>query len=101
MTLAEEQFRDWMPASGPVQPAVRVPMRDGVRLAMTLWLPPGDGPFPAILTQALNRRRVTIDHPGIRSLLQAGFAVASSATTRPTRCPRSGEPSTGSSSSRG
>ena len=54
MTLAEEQFRDWMPASGPVQPAVRVPMRDGVRLAMTLWLPPGDGPFPAILTQALN-----------------------------------------------
>jgi predicted acyl esterase len=92
VTLAEEQFRDWMPASGPVQPAVRAPMRDGVRLAMTWWLPPGDGPFPAILTQALNRRRITIDHPGIRT---------STATTRPTRCPRSGEPSTGSSPSRG
>jgi putative CocE/NonD family hydrolase len=52
-------------------------MRDGPLGALTLWLPKGDGPFPAILIRSLNRRQVTVDHLGIRSLLRAGFAVAS------------------------
>ncbi len=28
-----------------------VPMRDGVKLATTVYLPPGDGPFPVVLTR--------------------------------------------------
>lgn len=30
---------------------LRVPMRDGVHLATTAWLPPGDGPFPVVLVR--------------------------------------------------
>src|SRR2546423_5382592 len=32
-------------------PEVMVPMRDGVRLATNVYLPPGDGPWPAVLTR--------------------------------------------------
>jgi hypothetical protein len=32
-----------------VEPNVKVPMRDGVALATDLYIPSGDGPFPAIL----------------------------------------------------
>ena len=30
---------------------VRVPMRDGVGLFTDIYLPPGDGPFPVVLTR--------------------------------------------------
>ncbi len=36
---------------GPVLSNVMVPARDGVRLATDVYLPAGDGPFPAILTR--------------------------------------------------
>ncbi len=38
-------------AGGPVISDTMVPMRDGIELATDIYLPAGDGPFPAILTR--------------------------------------------------
>lgn len=58
------------------QPAVRVRMRDGIHVVLSLQLPEGNGPFPVILMKSLDRRRV-IDRPGPQALLAAGYAFAS------------------------
>jgi predicted acyl esterase len=60
----DRRLRPWLvllvlvlPVAGACQPAppqpetVLVPMRDGVHLATDLYRPPGDGPWPAVLTR--------------------------------------------------
>ncbi len=53
-TAAYETIPSSLPVrteSGPVIRDIMVAMRDGVKLATDLYLPAGDGPFPAILTR--------------------------------------------------
>lgn len=47
-----------------------IPMRDGVRLAVTVSLPLGTGPFPAILTRTPGTFSVALD-----TFVEAGYAV--------------------------
>lgn len=47
-----------------------IPMRDGVRLAASIALPPGPGPFPAILSRTPNTFSKATD-----TLVEAGYAV--------------------------
>lgn len=51
-----------------------VPMRDGVMLDTSIWLPKGPGPFPTVLT----RTPYTIDAPTggfMKKLIDAGYAI--------------------------
>jgi uncharacterized protein len=43
--------QDAAPKSGPKSINEMVVMRDGVKLATSIYLPPGDGPFPVVLTR--------------------------------------------------
>jgi putative CocE/NonD family hydrolase len=46
----------------PSKRTLRVPMRDGTRLATDVWLPPGDGPWPVVLERTpFNRGNVRGD----------------------------------------
>ena len=38
------------PPTPPTQADVKIPMRDGVQLGADIYLPPGQGPFPVLLT---------------------------------------------------
>jgi len=59
---------------------VLVPTRDGTKMAASLWIPPGEGPFPCILHRSLNRK--TYARPErlslISELLAAGYAFMGS-----------------------
>ncbi|HIE51077.1 MAG TPA: CocE/NonD family hydrolase [Armatimonadetes bacterium] len=52
---------------------VMVPMRDGVRLATDIYLPPGKGPFPVLLTRTPYGKGSGQPHVGVA--LRAGYAV--------------------------
>jgi putative CocE/NonD family hydrolase len=57
---------------------VRVPMSDGLTLAADLFMPPGDGPFPALLEYLPYRKNDTSwqGYWGHRYLAERGFASA-------------------------
>lgn len=59
--------------SPSLKQTVMIPMRDGVRLATDIYLPQGQGPFPAILV------RTTYNKAGLRGLgedgVRRGYAV--------------------------
>lgn len=69
-----------LPPGTRFTPLVMVPTRDGTKMAASLWIPPGEGPFPCILHRSLNRNtyarpeRLTL----IGELLAAGYAVMGS-----------------------
>ncbi|MCX5684784.1 MAG: CocE/NonD family hydrolase [Planctomycetota bacterium] len=46
-----DQLEQLLAAFGASKQTVMVPMADGVKLATDVYLPPGDGPFPVILTR--------------------------------------------------
>jgi putative CocE/NonD family hydrolase len=48
----------------------KIPMRDGVRLSASISLPPGPGPFPAILSRTPNTFSKATD-----AFVEAGYAV--------------------------
>jgi putative CocE/NonD family hydrolase len=48
--LSTAQRRGGAPAIPPTQANVMIPMRDGVHLGADVYLPPGNGPFPVLLT---------------------------------------------------
>ncbi len=50
-----------------------VPMRDGAKLATEIFLPPGDGPWPAVLVRTPYGRFMFHDHAA--ALLPEGYAV--------------------------
>ena len=55
---------------------VMVPMRDGIRLAMRLFTPEGDGPWPALFQQRYgNDGSDPGSHADMAELAEAGFAV--------------------------
>ena len=57
----------------------RVPMRDGVTLAIDVLLPPGEGPFPTILIRTPYNKNLKMTSPenSLRDrLLEAGYAYA-------------------------
>lgn len=53
---------------------VMVPMRDGVRLSVTLWTPPGSAPRPGLLQQIYGDPSGT--GPAMRRMASHGYVVA-------------------------
>ena len=53
-----------------------VPMRDGAKLALDLYYPEGNGPWPVILTRTPYSRRQPYMFAPLYFLLQAGFVLA-------------------------
>jgi putative CocE/NonD family hydrolase len=58
------------------QELIRIPMRDGIHIAASLWLPEGEGPFPAIIMRSLARRRYSDPKKVslVMDLIDAGYA---------------------------
>ncbi|NOZ19858.1 MAG: CocE/NonD family hydrolase [Planctomycetes bacterium] len=54
---------------------VMVPMRDGTKLATDIYLPEGDGPWPAILSRTPYNKTSNKNKRGARSLARNGYAV--------------------------
>lgn len=53
-----------------------VPMRDGAGLDTYVWLPRGDGPYPAILIRTPYNRKVTqVNEPPLLRYIAAGYAL--------------------------
>lgn len=55
---------------------VMVPMRDGVRLSVYLYFPPGDGPWPALLEQRYADARAPATRQEFARLAEHGYVVA-------------------------
>ena len=55
---------------------VMVPMRDGPRLSVYLYLPKGDGPWPVLLEQRYANARSNGSRIGLASIAQHGYVVA-------------------------
>ena len=53
-----------------------VPMRDGVKLALDVYLPKGDGPWPVILERTPYSRRQPFMYQIFNFYPEAGFALA-------------------------
>jgi predicted acyl esterase len=51
-----------------------VPMRDGVKLATSIYLPPGDGPFPVILTRTPYGKDTMYGPQAHKQFLDQGYA---------------------------
>ena len=64
----------------PYQSLIKIPMRDGIHVAASLWLPEGPGPFPVLIQRSLDRR--TNADPRRASiwadLIEAGYALLGS-----------------------
>src|SRR5262245_28080554 len=55
---------------------VMVPMRDGVRLSVYLYFPPGDGPWPALLEQRYASARGEQTRKEFAELARHGYVTA-------------------------
>ncbi|MFN7923600.1 MAG: CocE/NonD family hydrolase [Bryobacteraceae bacterium] len=55
---------------------VMAPMRDGVRLSIYLYFPPGNGPWPVLLEQRYASTRSASSRRNYARLAQGGFVVA-------------------------
>lgn len=55
---------------------VMVPMRDGVKLSVYLYFPPGDGPWPALLEQRYANARAARTRQEFAKLASRGYVVA-------------------------
>ena len=53
-----------------------VPMRDGVRLSVYLYIPEGDGPWPALLEQRYASARAQRTREEFAKLAAHGYVVA-------------------------
>jgi predicted acyl esterase len=73
----EEPQDQSVDADPTLQDLVQPRMRDGVRLAATLRLPAGEGPFPVVIMRTLDRRREADPArvPTLAALRHAGYAV--------------------------
>ncbi|MHC4788778.1 MAG: CocE/NonD family hydrolase [Planctomycetota bacterium] len=70
---ASEEKLDLDLPEGSVRQTVMVEMRDGVGLATDLYLPPGEGPWPAVLCHTpYGRRHSETEH--VENYLPQGFA---------------------------
>jgi uncharacterized protein len=59
----------------PARQTIKVPMRDGIKLATDVYLPPGDGPWPVLLTRTpYNKNGADRLAP---SVTKAGYALVS------------------------
>jgi putative CocE/NonD family hydrolase len=68
------------PAPPPSQALIMIPMRDGVHVAASLWLPPGPGPFPVLIHRSLDRRSMADPRRASiwSDLIEAGYAFLGS-----------------------
>lgn len=55
---------------------VMVPMRDGTRLSVYLYLPPGKGPWPVLLEQRYADLTAPATRKGFAKLAESGYVVA-------------------------
>jgi putative CocE/NonD family hydrolase len=63
------------PAGWTPSKRVGVPMRDGARLTTDIWLPEGDGPFPAILVRTCYSYQVVAEYQAAgEQFNKAGYA---------------------------
>lgn len=77
---SELPSRDRLTSDMATEETVWITLRDGCRLAARLWLPEGEGPFPAILEYLPYRRRDR--HRGDDAILHPGLAAAGYAAIR-------------------
>jgi len=61
---------------GVTEQHVMVPMRDGVKLSVYLYLPKGEGPWPALLEQRYASARGTSTRKQLAELASHGYVVA-------------------------
>jgi len=54
---------------------VKVPMRDGVRLAANVYLPEGDGPFPVLLNRTPYGKDTVLRSRRVQPYVKVGYAV--------------------------
>ena len=53
-----------------------IPMRDGVRLSAYLYVPTGDGPWPAVFEQRYASLRAASTRRAAAEIAKAGYVVA-------------------------
>lgn len=68
--------QDDIDLGGVTERHVMVPMRDGVRLSVYLYFPPGDGPWPALLEQRYANARDAATRKQFAELASHGYVVA-------------------------
>lgn len=61
---------------GVTEKHVMVPMRDGVKLSVYLYLPDGDGPWPVLMEQRYANGRGTSTRNSLAKLASHGYVVA-------------------------
>ena len=61
---------------GVVEEHVMVPMRDGVKLSVYLYIPTGDGPWPGLLEQRYANGRAISTRKELAQLASKGYIVA-------------------------
>ena len=67
---------DDLDLGGITEKHVMVPMRDGMRLSMYLYFPPGDGPWPVLLEQRYANLRGARTRQSMAELAKAGYVTA-------------------------
>lgn len=75
MILAQAVPRNPPAPAGHEELGVTIPMRDGIRLAADVFLPPGAGRWPAVLVRTPYNRKVTFTQATYRFFVQRGYAV--------------------------
>ena len=74
-SLLPAQEEDPLPA-GVQEAHFMVPMRDGVRLSVYLYIPPGKGPWPALLEQRYANARARRTREEFARMASHGYVVA-------------------------
>src|ERR1051325_5622964 len=67
---------DGLNAQAMTEQHVMVPMRDGVRLSMYLYIPDGTGPWPVLYEQRYSDVTVESSKRSYRMLASKGYGVA-------------------------
>ena len=75
LSLLPAQDEDPLPA-GVQEAHFMVPMRDGVRLSVYLYIPPGKGPWPALLEQRYANARARRTREEFARMASHGYVVA-------------------------
>jgi predicted acyl esterase len=61
--------------AAPTKQTIMVPMRDGIKLATDIYLPKGDGPWPAVVTRTPYNKNSPLGQGAAAHLTKAGYVV--------------------------